>query len=134
MARIRHLAIKTVDPKRLSKFYCEAFGLKVLKDKGANKPIYLTDGYLILALLQARPEDSPPGLNHFGISVDDVEATSKQLVELGYTAPTARPSDRPYAELRAMDPDGNLFDLSDFDEAEYLAAENEQKREKEKVS
>jgi catechol 2,3-dioxygenase-like lactoylglutathione lyase family enzyme len=129
MARIRHLAIKTVDPKRLAKFYCEAFGLKVLKDKGNDKPIYLTDGYLILALLKVRPGDVPPGLNHFGISVDDVEAASKRLVDLGYTEPAARPSDRPYAELRAMDPDGNLFDLSGFDEEEYLAVE-EQKHEK----
>lgn len=133
MARIRHLAIKTVDPKRLAKFYCEAFGLKVVKDKGNDRPIYLTDGYLILALLKARPEDAPPGINHFGISVDDVEAASKKLVELGYTQPVARPSDRPYAELRAMDPDGNLFDLSGFDEEQYLAVD-ETKPEKVKVS
>ena len=36
---------------------------------------------------------------------------------------TARPSTRPFAEHRAMDPDGNLFDISvhGYDEVEYAA-------------
>jgi hypothetical protein len=36
---------------------------------------------------------------------------------------TERPSTRPFAEHRAMDPDGNLFDISvhGYDEVEYAA-------------
>jgi catechol 2,3-dioxygenase-like lactoylglutathione lyase family enzyme len=132
MAKIRHLAIKTVDPHRLAKFYCDAFDMKVVKESGPDRPVYLTDGYLILALLQCRPGDIPPGINHFGISVDDVDATCKKLAKLGWAEPKARPSDRPYAELRAMDPDGNQFDLSGFDEEQYLT-EHDKKREKAKV-
>ncbi len=133
MAKIRHLAIKTVDPQRLSKFYQDVFDMEVLLEGGSGA-VYLTDGYLTLALLKCRPEDSPPGLNHFGISIIDSEATCKKLVEMGLPQPTVRPSNRPYAELRAMDPDGNLFDLSEhgYDEEEYLP-EREQKREKAKV-
>jgi hypothetical protein len=34
-----------------------------------------------------------------------------------------RPANRPFAEYRAMDPDGNLFDVSvhGYDEAEFQA-------------
>ena len=34
-----------------------------------------------------------------------------------------RPANRPYAEYRAMDPDGNLFDVSvhGYEEAEFQA-------------
>jgi catechol 2,3-dioxygenase-like lactoylglutathione lyase family enzyme len=133
MAKIRHLAIKTPNPERLAHFYESAFGLEVLlrADGGA---IYLTDGYLTLALLKSRPEDAPPGLNHFGIAVEDAEATCEKLVALGVPRPTVRPSNRPYAELRAMDPEGNLFDLSQhgYDEEQYLP-EREAARDKEKV-
>ena len=46
----------------------------------------------------------------------------------------ARPATRPYAEYRAMDPDGNLFDISvhGYDEAEY-ATDREKKKQVEKV-
>ena len=33
--------------------------------------------------------------------------------ELGYRAPQRRPGDRHYAEYRAIDPDGNNFDISE---------------------
>jgi hypothetical protein len=34
------------------------------------------------------------------------------LVKSGVKAPGKRPADRPYAETRATDPDGNNFDIS----------------------
>lgn len=135
MARIRHLAIKTPNPERLAKFYEEAFGLEILL-RQASGAVYLTDGYLTMALLKCRPEDSPPGINHFGIAVEDSDAACRKLVELGVPEPTVRPSNRPYAELRAMDPDGNLFDISQhgYDEEQYLpereAAKKGAKKEK----
>jgi catechol 2,3-dioxygenase-like lactoylglutathione lyase family enzyme len=134
MAKIRHLAIKTPNPQKLADFYESAFGLEVLlrADGGA---IYLTDGYLTLALLKSRPEDAPPGINHFGIAVEDANEACRKLVELGVPLPTVRPSNRPYAELRAMDPDGNLFDISQhgYDEEQYLP-EREAAKKGEKVS
>lgn len=134
MAKIRHLAIKTVDPKRLAKFYEKAFGFEILLEQSSGAT-YLTDGYLTLALLKCRPEDSPPGLNHFGIAVEDTDAACRTLVEMGLPQPTVRPSNRPYAELRAMDPDGNLFDLSQhgYDEEQYLPEREAAKKAKENV-
>ncbi|MGE0653873.1 MAG: VOC family protein [Alphaproteobacteria bacterium] len=133
MAKIRHLAIKSPNPQKLADFYESAFEFEVLL-RSESGAIYLTDGYLTLALLKCRPEDSPPGINHFGIAVEDTDAACLKLVELGLPQPTVRPSNRPYAELRAMDPDGNLFDLSQhgYDEEEYLP-EREAARKTEKV-
>jgi len=120
-AKIRHLAIKSPNPERLADFYQDAFGMELLL-RGDGGAVYLTDGYLTLALLQSRPADSPPGLNHFGVAVEDADAINNKLKELGLPDPTVRPSNRPYAELRGMDPDGNLYDISvhGFQEEEYL--------------
>ena len=47
---------------------------------------------------------------------------------------TGRPSTRPFAEHRAMDPDGNLFDISvhGFDHVEF-ASDREKKKVTEKT-
>ena len=110
MARIKHLAVKTVNPERLAKFYVDVFEMEIVSrsDKGA---VFLTDGYLNLALLKARG-DVPPGLNHFGFAVDDMAKISERLEAAGMEAPKVRPNNPPYAEVRAIDPDGNMFDLS----------------------
>ena len=134
--KIRHLAIKTPNPRKLAEFYCDAFEMEVLlaEEGGA---VYLTDGYITLALLQCRPENAPPGLNHFGFAVEDADAVSDKLQEHGLPEPTVRPSNRPYAEIRGMDPDGNLYDISvhGFQDEEYLPdREAKQGRQKEKVS
>ncbi len=133
--KIRHLAIKSPNPQKLADFYQDAFGMEVLLQEGGA--VYLTDGYITLALLQSRPENSPPGLNHFGFAVEDADAVSDKLREHGLPEPTVRPSNRPYAELRGMDPDGNLYDISvhGFESQEYLPErEAKQGRQKEKVS
>ncbi len=51
-------------------------------------------------------------MNHFRFHVTDTEATSAALVEAGADKPAERFTDRPFAEYRAMDPEGNWFDLS----------------------
>jgi catechol 2,3-dioxygenase-like lactoylglutathione lyase family enzyme len=51
MARIRHLAIVSENRERLVKFYTEAFGMKVID--GVGPSIYLTDGYINLAIIQS---------------------------------------------------------------------------------
>ncbi len=113
--RIKHLAIITLDPERLAKFYEDVFGMERLKRPPGNtkvsKAVFMTDGYLTLALLENKAEGKAPGLNHFGFQIDDQDAMSEQLAKFGLEA-TKRPADRPYAETRATDPDGNNFDLS----------------------
>jgi len=135
MAKIRHLAIKTKSPERLATFYEEVFGMKRLRTEPGGA-IYMSDGYITVALLKNRGEATPSGINHFGFQTDDLEEIEEKLKK--YDEPlTQRPANRPYAEYRAMDPDGNLFDVSvhGYEEAEFRADREKRSREtKTKVS
>jgi len=128
MSKIRHLAIKTKDPARLAKFYEEVFGLKVIHTERSGA-VYMSDGYLTLALLRNRGEATPSGINHFGFQVDNLGEVEKNLAK--WDEPMAeRPATRPFAEYRAMDPDGNLFDISahGYDDVELAANRDEKKK------
>jgi catechol 2,3-dioxygenase-like lactoylglutathione lyase family enzyme len=132
MPKIRHLAIKTKDPERLAKFYEEVFGMKCIhaEKSGAR---YMSDGYLTLAILRNRGEATPSGINHFGFTVENLNEVEGKLQKWNEEM-TKRPSTRPFAEYRAMDPDGNLFDISahGYDDVEY-AAERDKKKVTEKA-
>ena len=131
--KIRHIAIMSRDPEELATFYADVFDMEILnRSKGRNgiPAIYMTDGYLNLALLPCSLQgESAAGLNHFGFQVDDVEEMSAKLVAAGVEDPKARPSSRLYAEHRGADPQGNLFDLSvhGFSDVE-TKAERERKK------
>jgi catechol 2,3-dioxygenase-like lactoylglutathione lyase family enzyme len=119
MPKIRHLAIKTKDPARLAKFYEEVFGMKLIHSERSGA-MYMSDGYLTLAILRNRGDATPSGINHFGFQVDDLSDIEQKLAK--WNEPMAgRPSTRPFAEHRAMDPDGNLFDISvhGYDHVEF---------------
>ena len=111
MAKIRHLVFNTTDPERLAKFYVETLGLEIVH-RARNGGISLTDGYLNFSIHTNKMDGKPSGFNHFGFIVDDAEETVERFRAHGYRVPEKRPGDRHYAEYRAMDPDGNNFDLS----------------------
>jgi catechol 2,3-dioxygenase-like lactoylglutathione lyase family enzyme len=109
MARIRHLAIVTENRERLVNFYTNAFGMKVVD--GVGPAIYLSDGYLNVAIIQKRPQYKE-GLYHFGIEVDDIEALKPICKELGAASEIQKRPPNREAEYRVHDPDGNPIDLS----------------------
>ncbi len=127
MAKIKHLAIVTMDSEKLAKFYCEVFDMKILHASKSGAT-YLTDGYINVALLPQKAEGKPNGLNHFGFEIDGQEEIAKRMEAFGLKAPGQRPRNRPYAETRGCDPEGNNFDLSvhGFQTLEY-AADREKK-------
>ena len=134
MAKIRHLAIKTKSPEKLASFYEEVFGMKRIRSEKGGA-IYMSDGYLTLALLRNRGEATPSGINHFGFQVDDIKDIEGKLQKFEEPL-TERPGNRPYAEYRAMDPDGNLFDVSvhGYEEAEFQSDREKRARDaKDKV-
>jgi catechol 2,3-dioxygenase-like lactoylglutathione lyase family enzyme len=112
MAKIRHIAIISSDPEKLAAFYEEVFDLEVLH-RADNGSVFMTDGYMNVALLTQKAQGKPNGLNHFGFVVDDHEEMIKRFEAAGAPAPRKRPADRHYAEYRAVDPEGNNFDLSE---------------------
>lgn len=133
MAKIKHIAIVTLDPERLAKFYQQVFDMKILH-RTKTGGVYVTDGYMNVALLPNKAEGKPNGLNHFGFEIEDQEEIARRMEKSGIATPRQRPADRPYAETRGTDPDGNNFDLSVHG---YQTIENKKDREtkakKEKV-
>jgi catechol 2,3-dioxygenase-like lactoylglutathione lyase family enzyme len=117
MNQLRHLAIRTEEPEKLAAFYIEAFGFREVREGvpptpvQESKSVHLTDGYFELAILANSPNQSPNGLYHFGIKVDDMDETIRKL-ESWQKRVQRRPADTSFAELRVSDIDGNLMDLS----------------------
>jgi len=111
MAKIRHIVFHTTDVERLVKFYVEVMGLTV-KHRAENGGVSLTDGYIDLSIHTNKIDGKPSGFNHFGFEVEDNDEVVERFNAKGYRAPLRRPGDRLYAEYRAIDPDGNNFDIS----------------------
>ena len=125
MAKIRHLAIRTEEPEKLAAFYKDVFGLEEVHrgshpGHAAGKTVHLTDGYFELAILDNSAQQSPNGLYHFGIQIDDLDETLKRIGKAQPNKPARkRPEGTPFAELRVSDPGGNLIDLSVHGFLEY---------------
>jgi catechol 2,3-dioxygenase-like lactoylglutathione lyase family enzyme len=116
MARIRHIALLTKEQEKLADFYKTAFGMTEIfrheSRAGGGPAIYLSDGYMNLAVLPAR--DRPEGLYHFGFQVDDVAQAAEVALAAGATQPPIDlPRDGRYAEVFIKDPMGTRVDLSE---------------------
>jgi lactoylglutathione lyase len=95
MSRVVHLAIKVTDLEQATKFYTEVFGFKVTKTGRSREHIsrHLTDGHVDIALMVYDQEDAEeaqlagpgPRLHHWGISVDDQDATAEKIKAYGGT-------------------------------------------------
>jgi catechol 2,3-dioxygenase-like lactoylglutathione lyase family enzyme len=111
--RIRHLAIFARSPKKVAQFYRDTFEMEVIHQAPNEIAFFLSDGYLTLAILPHRLEgEAAAGLNHFGFEIADLDKVRGKLADFGVEMPKPRPVERPYAEFRACDPEGNQFDLS----------------------
>jgi catechol 2,3-dioxygenase-like lactoylglutathione lyase family enzyme len=111
--KIRHLALFARNPKKLAEFYQSVFEMEVIGKAPDDTAFFLSDGYLTLAVLPHKlTGEVAVGLNHFGFHVEDTEAIADKLAVYGLEDPKQRPAERPYAEHRACDLEGNMFDLS----------------------
>ena len=130
MNQLRHLAIRTEEPEKLAAFYIEAFGFREVKEgfppaQGQERrSFHLTDGYFELAILANTPNQSPNGLYHFGIKIDDMDEIARRLANFQKRL-ERRPNDTSFAELRVSDIDGNLIDLSVHGFLEYQPAKGD---------
>jgi catechol 2,3-dioxygenase-like lactoylglutathione lyase family enzyme len=117
---VRHIAYNTHDPEGLRQFYSEVLGLREVhssytyrRDGKLNR--FVGDSCTNLALHPFYNSASPGhemkfGINHIGFLVRDLKATMDDLRSA--VSIQKRPDDRPYAEFRFTDPDGNRLDLS----------------------
>ena len=122
MARVKHIAIRTADVEKTAAFYRDAFGLEQIGK--AQNGVYLTDGYLNIAVLQMRApvegETMKLGLDHLGFQVDDLAATVTRIQRLGgKSLATPVPGSgqvgtegQSYFEVKCVGPDEQVFDVS----------------------
>ena len=87
MAKIRHIALTTENPAKAAAFYEKAFGMEIIR-KSDNGAVFLSDGYINLAILNWKTEkdaDVGPngpnynGIHHIGFQVDDLDEAINDL-------------------------------------------------------
>ena len=122
MAKIKHVAIRTRDVDRTAAFYKDAFGLTQV-GMGKNG-VYLTDGYLNIAILKYQEgKDGEPlrlGVDHVGFQVADLDSALAQIESLRGTPLTERTEVTPkdaaepqsYYEMKCVGPDEQVIDIS----------------------
>ena len=111
--RIRHIAVRTADPDKVSGFLQDVFGMEQVQ-KTPRGTIFMTDGYLTLALLAPRAGDRN-GIDHYGFLVESLEpiraktpvAPSEQFQAGGVRSPGQ------HSEYVVHDPEGNRIDAAE---------------------
>jgi lactoylglutathione lyase len=93
MARIVHIALKVEDLEKATRFYEDVFGIYQTKTGHArgHTSRHMTDGNIDLALMVYDSEEEKeatlmgpgPCIHHFGVEVEDREATLKKIQENG---------------------------------------------------
>lgn len=112
MAKIKHIAILAADPAKLARFYQQSFGFKEVARSGPEQEaIYVSDGYINLALLPARNRSE--GIFHFGVEVDNLQDAVATALSAGARGgKTELPKDGRFAETFVVDPVGTRVDIS----------------------
>ena len=118
MNKLRHVALFTDDPQATAKFYQEVFELDVAGPAGEG--VYLTDGYINLAILPSAARMVGPegrlGFDHFGFKVDDIKATIEKLHQVGSKElPSHAPLDGAdyYYEVKYEGPNQQTIDITE---------------------
>lgn len=116
MAKIQHIAVFSDDPEKLAEFYQDIYGMEITGRSSGD--VWMTDGYMAVALLSRKHAEAPRGINHFGFTITEDEKaeiyrkqTERNLAPFDPRA--ANPEIvRPFVEDAAFDVDGNKFDLT----------------------
>jgi lactoylglutathione lyase len=118
MTRIVHIALRVRDLEATTRFYETVLGF-TRAEEGRVRDHYsrhLTDGTIDLALIQydaeadsaeARASGLHPCIHHFGIEVEDLEATRQRLVAAGCTLI----SDPGVVPVKFRDPGGVVAEI-----------------------
>jgi lactoylglutathione lyase len=117
MARIVHIALKVEDLEKATRFYEDVFGIYQTKTGHArgHTSRHMTDGNIDLALMvydseeieEATLSGAGPCIHHFGIEVEDREATVKKIKENGGEIF----SDPEEGALKFRSPDGTMCEI-----------------------
>ena len=102
--RIRHIALNVKDRDKEAEYYKRVFGMEE-KSRGPNGTIYLSDGFVGVALISR--SEMPWGINHFGFQVESIN----QIEEIAETTAVAN-SAAAVGESMIYDAEGYRVDIS----------------------
>jgi len=135
-SRIKHIGIMSQTPPRLFKFYeclfdfrtdlrnpaeererAKTTGHRILNSgrvaSAFARTVIASDGNIGVAFNQRRP-GYPGGLDHFGMTVDDIGGVLQRIKEKYPTVGAVkRPAGRPFVDYSSHDPEGNIFDIAE---------------------
>lgn len=133
--RIKHFALRVLEPEKIGEFYRNVFELQELEKPAGDLSHYLSDGKVTLAVMPWQITDfegsgiERPALDHIGFKVESLAAFKTEVEKLGsqYAPPADdRPERNPEREVRTKlfarccfgqfqmsDPDGVLIDVSE---------------------
>ena len=106
---INHVALEVTNVERSLDFYGRLFELH-LRGHSQNAA-FIDIGDQFLALMQGRHQP-PDGTRHFGLVVDDKEATRRALTAAGTDILPGR-------RLDFLDPDGNRVEIVQYDQIQF---------------
>lgn len=128
MPRIKHIALTTKEPAKVAAFYKDAFGMEEIR-RAPNGAVFLTDGYINLAILNFKTEKDADvgahganfsGIHHFGFEVEDLDAAAQKLEAAAGEQLTAKDGldtemmagGHRNFEMKWAGPDGVVVDIS----------------------
>jgi catechol 2,3-dioxygenase-like lactoylglutathione lyase family enzyme len=120
--------LTTKDPEKVAAFYKEAFDMKEIR-RSSNGAVFLTDGYINLAILNFKTEKDSDvgahganfsGIHHFGFQVENLDEACEKLEGVQGRQLTAKDNlDMAMAsgshrnfEMKWAGPDGVVLDIS----------------------
>src|SRR6185369_7824712 len=124
MAKLRHIAIATNDPKATAEFYKKAFGFEQIGETSPTSPLaqgyFLTDGTLNIAVLKFKTDQIGKGMDytgvhHFGILVEDADKATAHLEALGAECFMGKDKGhgKGFCAIKFKGPDGTVFDIAE---------------------
>jgi catechol 2,3-dioxygenase-like lactoylglutathione lyase family enzyme len=110
---INHVALEVSDVDRALDFYGRIFDLRLRgRSDGAA---FIDIGDQFLALMKGR-SGGADATRHFGLVVDDKEATRQALIDAGAEILPGR-------RLDFLDPDGNRVEIVQYDQIQFTKTE-----------
>jgi hypothetical protein len=109
--RIRHIAIN-VKPElkeQLADYYKKNFGMVEKGERSATGGIFLTDGFVCLALITVPNDPRGWGINHFGFQVESIKDIEEAT---GSVAVPNAPGTGRHGEFGIRDMSGQRVDIS----------------------
>jgi catechol 2,3-dioxygenase-like lactoylglutathione lyase family enzyme len=123
---LRHIALRVRDLARSRRFYEDGLGLSFIDYRPSGGAVDLTDGFTNVTLLpydgsQRVALEEGAEFIHLGFMVDSAETTYHNLIRLGAVIVRDDVKERhqhdagavPRGSFKALDPDGNVIDISD---------------------